>query len=98
MQYLMALGELALRALLLGAIGAMAAFLARRRGAELQHAIWSVVLAGMLALPILTATLPRIPLRSTPIVSTAIPRQLATAATTRLAIPTISPAPAIAPQ
>ncbi len=58
MQFLMGLGNLALRVLLVGAMGAVAAWIVRRRGAEVRHAVWAVVLAGMLALPLLTATLP----------------------------------------
>ena len=44
--------ELTLRALLLGTMGTIAAWTLRRRGAEVQHAIWRIVLAGMLALPV----------------------------------------------
>jgi hypothetical protein len=78
------------RALLLGAIGMVAAFIARRRRAEIQHAIWSAVLVGMLALPFLTAALPRIPLRSTQIVSTPASQPFATVPTPKLATPTIT--------
>jgi beta-lactamase regulating signal transducer with metallopeptidase domain len=55
------LGEFALRAAFLGVTGAIAAWLFRRRGVETQHAIWRMVLAGMLALPLLMAVVPALP-------------------------------------
>src|SRR5207253_6305179 len=64
MHYLMLLSELALRVLVLGALGAVAAWPIRRKGAEVQHAIWRIVLAGMLALPFLMAVLTPIQLWS----------------------------------
>src|SRR6266850_39732 len=51
-------GELALRALLLGAMGATATLTLGRRRAEVQHAIWRIVLAGMLMLPLLMNNVP----------------------------------------
>jgi len=51
-------GEAALRASLLGMMGGIAAWALRRRGPEVQHAIWRIVLAGMLALPLLMTVLP----------------------------------------
>lgn len=56
------LGESALRALLLGAMGIIAAWTVRGRGAESRHAIWRIVLAGMLALPALMKVLPPAPI------------------------------------
>src|SRR5262245_61298180 len=82
MQYLIDFGELALRVLLLGALGAVSGAITRRRGAAFQHAIWSAVLAGMLALPVLTAVLPPIKLRhanALPIVSSVVPRAVTNA-------------------
>ena len=52
------LAEFAWRALLLGTMGTIAAWALRRRGAEVQHAIWRIVLAGMLALPLMITLLP----------------------------------------
>jgi len=57
-------GEFAVRVVLLGALGAVVAWTLRRRGADVQHAIWLLVLAGMLALPLVIAALP--PLRIPP--------------------------------
>src|SRR5437762_9388393 len=51
-------GEAALRASLLGTMGGIAAWALRRRGVEVQHAIWRIVLAGMLVLPFLMTVLP----------------------------------------
>src|SRR5205809_8105660 len=51
-------GEAALRASLLGTMGGIAAWALRRRGPEVQHAICRIVLAGMLALPLLMTVLP----------------------------------------
>src|SRR5213594_272549 len=51
-------GEAALRASLLGTMGGIAAWALRRRGPEVQHAIWRIVLAGMLALPLMMTVLP----------------------------------------
>jgi beta-lactamase regulating signal transducer with metallopeptidase domain len=55
------LSELGLRGLLWGLFGLAASWLIRSRGPAVRHALWRVVLAGMLALPLLTAVLP--PLR-----------------------------------
>jgi beta-lactamase regulating signal transducer with metallopeptidase domain len=56
--------DAALRAVLLGTAGLIAAWGVRRWGAEAEHAIWRVVLAAMLSLPLLTFVLP--PLRILP--------------------------------
>src|SRR5450432_818540 len=58
MQYLIYLGELALRALALGAIGLLATRLLRRRSAEIQHLALAAVLVAMIALPLLMVLLP----------------------------------------
>jgi len=50
--------EFAMRAALLGVIGVIVSRIFWRRGPETQHAIWRMVLAGMLALPLLMAVLP----------------------------------------
>jgi TonB family protein len=52
--------EVGLRAAALGLAAAPLAWLLRRRGAELRHALWGLVLAGMILLPLLTAALPRL--------------------------------------
>jgi len=45
------LSESGLRTLLPAAVGAIASWTLRKRGAEFQHAIWRIVLAAMLVLP-----------------------------------------------
>jgi beta-lactamase regulating signal transducer with metallopeptidase domain len=62
MKPLMFLSELTLRATLLFVMGAVSARIVRNRGAETEHAIWRMVLGGVLILPLLMPTLPSLPL------------------------------------
>src|SRR5690348_102170 len=54
--------EFAVRALLLGTLGTIVAWTLQKRGAEVQHATWRIVLVGMLALPLLMMVLPPLPI------------------------------------
>ena len=68
------LADVSIRSLLLALIAALAlSALRRRRTAALQHAVWTAVVGGMLALFMLGAALPRMPLRvlTSPIVPSA---------------------------
>ncbi|MBL0156654.1 MAG: hypothetical protein IPP47_06065 [Bryobacterales bacterium] len=52
------LGEVSVRVLALGLLGWVAAWMLRRRGAAVRHAVWVAVLAGMLGLLAATAWVP----------------------------------------
>src|ERR1700748_1594078 len=58
------LADVSLRSLLLALLAAIALLILRgRRTAALQHAVWTAVLCGMLALFAFGQSLPRLPLR-----------------------------------
>jgi TonB family protein len=52
------LAEVSVRALAVALLAALAAWLVRKRGAELRHAVWAAALAAMLLLPLLALVLP----------------------------------------
>jgi beta-lactamase regulating signal transducer with metallopeptidase domain len=64
--------------LLLGAAGLAA--LLRKRTAALQHALWTAAMAASLVIPVLSATLPSLSIRSPVSVSAPAPKVLATGA------------------
>lgn len=55
------LGAAAIRILLLAVVAGVLAWVLRRRGAELRHAIWTVLLIAMLGMPLLPSILPPLP-------------------------------------
>jgi len=76
MHFLAFLAELTVRALVLGAIGMSAVWAMRRSSADRQHAIWRLVLMGMVVLPFLMLFLP--PLRLLPTRATTIAENVVT--------------------
>ncbi|WP_321475406.1 M56 family metallopeptidase [uncultured Paludibaculum sp.] len=64
------------RVLLVAGVAVALAWVLRRRGAEVRHAIWLLVLAGMLLMPVLIAALP--PLRILPTAWLGLPSKIET--------------------
>jgi uncharacterized protein (TIGR03435 family) len=92
------LTDVSLRSLILLAIAAIAAWIARRRGAlALEHAIWTATVCGMLALFVLGSTLPTIHVHvfpAAPPISTSAPAPVITNPQVHIATPFTAPAPA----
>ena len=62
-QWLLLMFDVSVKSLLLAAVAFAATKLLRLRDSNLKHRIWSGVLVGMLALPVLTLFIPSIPVR-----------------------------------
>src|SRR5688572_19288328 len=69
--------DILLKATILLALVSVAAWLLRRRSAELRHLLWTLAIAGLVALPLLTAVVPfSVPVLPTPrILSPAVDEQ-----------------------